>query len=176
MQIPVIGIVSLMFMMFFIGSKFKDIQEFKKYGIKSAIFVAVLGFLSVFLTVGIFGPVVTKNLSLPFSMAMKEINILDKIYGLESIIISMWLISDVAICVASIYVINNLLSVISKTQISREYVTPIIFLVYIISLWIVKNRYEYEYLVRKVGIYVNIGIGFILPLVMLIVGKIRKKV
>lgn len=176
MQIPIMGMLSLIFMVFFIGSKFNDTGELKKYGIRSAIFVAILGFLSVFLTVGIFGPVVTKNLSLPFSMAMKEINILDKIYGLESIIVSMWLISDIAICVASIYVINNLFSVISKTGTNREYVTPIIFLAYIISLWIVKNRYEYEFLVRKIGVYVNIFLGFTLPLIILIIGKIRKRV
>ena len=53
MQIPVMGFISLMFMMFFIGSKFNDTGDLKKYGIRSGVFVAILGFLSVFLTVGI---------------------------------------------------------------------------------------------------------------------------
>lgn len=176
MQIPIMAVMAYMFLMFFVGSGFTDTKDFKKYGIRSAIFVSIIGVLAVVLTVGVFGAVVTKNLSLPFSMAMKEINILDKIYGLESIIVSMWIISDIAIVIVCIYVANNLTSVITNTERNREYVTPIIFLTYILSLWIVKNRYEYEYLIRKIALYANVFLGFVLPLFILIIGKFRKKV
>lgn len=176
MQEPIMGISAYMFAIFFIGSKFPSSEEIKKYGIKAAIVISLIGVLSIFVTVGIFSAEVTDNLTLPFSMAMKEINILEKVYGLESIFVSIWVISDIAIAVSGIYVVKNLLSKITKTEDNREFVTPIIFLVYILAMWIINNRYEYEFFFKEIVLKLDIALGYILPVILLIIGKIRKKI
>lgn len=83
-------------------------------------------------------------------------------------------ISDLTISVAAVYIVKNLLSKIFNTQNNKEYITPIILLAYVFSMWIVNNRYEYELLVQNILFKLNIVLGVVLPTIVLIIMKIKK--
>lgn len=173
---PVMATWTQYILIFFIAHKAKNVKNIKKHGLKSGIFLTILSLCLIIITVGIFGADLTKLFSIPYFISLKQIDILNKIYGLESIFLSLLMMADYAAAGVMVYlcyeIIRNIFNLADKKQI----ITPIIFSGYIFALLLANNRFEMQIFSEKIGIYVSLIMEIIIPMFLLIVGKIRKKV
>lgn len=160
---------------FFLGNQITDKKNIKKYGIQSGIFLAIATSMVMLITVGVFGYSLTKQFPLPFFMALKNVKLLGRISGLESIFVSFWLISDFVIIALLLYVINKLISRFFSLKPAKETITPIAFVAFICSLMFVDNSAEITEYIKRFETHISIIFGFVIPAIILVIGKLRKK-
>ncbi len=161
---------------FFLGDKINDKENIKKIGLKGLMFKFVFCILLLITTIGTLSATLASHISLPFFMMVKNISIWGTIERLESILLSVWIVSDFVIitmftCI-SIAIIKSIF-VLSDT---KALVGPVVLLGGVGALFLFNNRYDLESFSKFIAIPTNIVFAFIIPIFTFIVGKIRKKI
>lgn len=174
--ITFMGILSYITFMFFLGDKISNKEEFKSHFLNLTLIIAVTSIMIILVTVGIFGYKLTSELNLPFFAFFKNIQILDIIERVESLLITFWIITDFCIITTFTYIAMKLFKKIFGLQSVRFTITPILFISYILSLYIASNLYEMIKYSKYVFLPMNVILGIGVPIICLIVGKIRKKI
>lgn len=175
-SIPILGTWSHYILIFFIANKTKNVKNLKKQGIKSGIYYVLISLGIIVITVGIFSANVSKLFSLPYFISLKQIDLLNKIYGLESIFLTLLMMGDFAAAGVTVYVIYEIVKNIFDLKDRKEIITPIIFLGFIFALLIANNRFEMQIFTQKIGVYLNLIMEIFIPILLIIVGKVRKKI
>ena len=125
---------------------------------------------------GTFGPDLASKFNQPFFMYIKSIKLLDIIERNESLLIATWIVTDLAMISFLIIVLKKLLVKIFNLNGEKELITPIILFAYISSNFIATNTFELVNFADMFVPIINISLAYIFPIIILIVGKIRKKV
>lgn len=174
--IPSLGVSSYVTIVFFLGDKVSNIGEFKKSfkGIALTTMIAAIAIIVVCL--GTFGPDLASKFNQPFFMYIKSIKLLDIIERNESLLIATWIVTDLAMISFLIIVLKKLLVKIFNLNGEKELITPIILFAYISSNFIATNIFELVNFADMFVPIINISLAYIFPIIILIVGKIRKKV
>lgn len=160
--------------LFFLSDKVSNTADFKKYFGKITIVLVIGSIIVTLITVGIFGAQLTKDLVLPFFTFFKNIQILDVIERVEAILISLWLVTDFVIVATFIFINARLIRKTFNLTSSKEMVTPIIFIVFILSQYLSENIFEILSFSKYLFFNISIVFTIVIPIIVLIVGKIRK--
>ena len=170
------GLFSYITFMAFLGDKISDRQNMKKHIIKLPINMFLINTALVMSTIGIFGAKATTVFSMPFFIFLKNISQFVIIERTESIFISLWIATDFTIITTFIFILTKLNKKVFGVTCRKELVTPIVFGIYIYSQYVSNNIFELKQFSEEVALYINIILGLIIPTIIYIIGKIRKKV
>lgn len=175
--IPIIsGIFSYITFTMFLGKSISRKEEIKKYGIRVAVLFLLFSLIIIFVTIGSFGHSLSQHLSLPFFSEIKNISIFKTIERVESVFITMWVVTDVAIISMFIYISSTVCAHIVKAKNIKYISTPIIFLIYILAISVANSVFELDKFSETIMPIFNFSLGFILPILLLAIGKLRKKI
>ncbi len=169
-----LGILSYITFMFFLGEEVSNKQDFKKY---TKYLTSRITFFNVFViltTVGVFGYTLTSEFNLPFFMFLKNIQLITVVERFESIFISFWFVTDFAIITLFIYIISKLIKKVGNLEHSKTSITPLIFGTFVFSLYLISSTFELYKFSDQFLLYINVGYAVVLPIIAFIVGKIRK--
>lgn len=176
-SVPIIvGIFGYFTFVMFLGDKITGKEKIKKLGIKTGILLTAFCLIIIFVTVGSFGAELVEDLTLPFFSAIKNITIFSTIERAESVFITTWILTDFVLVILFVYIICHLIKHISKTNDTKYISTPIIFIIYLLGIFIANNSFELEEFVSIFFVRMNSILSFLIPLIVLIIGKIRKKI
>lgn len=170
------GLFSYITFIAFLGDKISDKQNMQKYIIKLPINMFLINTALVINTIGIFGAKATTTFSMPFFIFLKNINQFVVIERTESIFISLWIATDFTIITTFLFILTKINRKLFGLKCRKEIVTPLIFGIYIFSQYISNNVFELKRFSEEIALYVNIVLGLIIPIIIYIIGKIRKKV
>lgn len=171
-----LGILSYITFMFFLGEEVSNKQDLKKYTKYITTKITFFNFFVILSTIGIFGYTLTSEFNLPFFMFLKNIQLITVVERFESIFISFWFVTDFAIITLFIYIISKLIKKVGNLEHSITSITPIIFGTFTFSLYIVSSTFELYKFSDQFLLYINIGFAVIIPIIAFIVGKIRKMI
>jgi len=171
-----IGLFSYITVLFFFGKQINHKESFKKYGIKSILFVVFLSLLMIISTVGVFGMDIIQQFPFPFFIVLKNLMLFNSIERVESLFIATWVVSDFVIIAMFLFAFFNLLKRLLKLKNKNNVVAPVMFIIFIFSLYIADNSFELSEFSRYIASVVNIGIFWLIPIIVWCVGKLRKKV
>lgn len=175
--IPLItGLMGYCIYAMFLGENVEHKMSIKKHGWKMAIVLALVSLVIILITVGAFGYNVTEKLNLPFFSAIKNIQIFQTIERIESVFLGIWIVTDFVLITGLITVACNILKHLTKAKDTKYISTPIIFIVYFLAIFVASNSFELEKMSTIILTPVNFVFAFIIPILIIIVGKIRKKV
>lgn len=174
--LPLLAVQSFITYLFFLGDKISNKQEFKSHIKKILATVVLTSVMVILLTIGIFGCKLTQDLNLPFFIFFKNIEILGIIERIESVLITFWVVTDFCIITMFGFVAIKLIKKTLKLSSTKQIVTPLLFFSYVLSMFIASSQFEMVSLSQYVLIPVNLILGMGMPIVLLIVGKIRKKI
>ncbi len=159
---------------FFLGDNINDKENIKKFGFKGLILKFVFSLVMLITTIGTLSATLASHISLPFFIMVKNISIWGTIERMESILLSVWVVSDFVIITMftcfSISIIKSIF-VLSDT---KALVGPVVLLAGVGSLFLFKDRFELESFSKFIAIPVNNVFAFIIPILIFIIGKIRK--
>ena len=174
--IPVFSLFTYTTPLLILGDKIAHKEQLKKYGLKSLVMIMVFFVFLILSTVGLFGYSVNQQFLFPYYIVLNSVSLFGNVERLEALFISTWLASDFAIVLLFLFMITQTSKKLFHAKKETWFVIPVCVIVYVLSLRLFKSIYEVEFFARNILVYVNISLFAILPLVALIVGKVRKTV
>lgn len=124
---------------------------------------------------GVFGPELAARLQVPFFTLAKEITLQGSVKGVEIIVATMWLMSDVAMTGAQVYAAGEIMKrtlPLKQPKIAR---VGLVCLLLPLCMLLPASSFDMEAYYKQFGMPANIIVGFLLPAVTLTVGSLRKK-
>ncbi len=128
------------------------------------------------LTIGTFGYSVVQRLPLPFLSMVKRMSVFKAIERTESVVVLLWVLADFVLLSTFTYVILDMIKSTFGLNDSKPLINIFLVLVYISALFICRSRYELEALSVKVQTPTSVAFGTIIPTIIFIIGKIKKKI
>lgn len=170
--IPVLAIFSYTFLLSnYINNKEKIIKVCTQALLLFTFLITVL----LLLTVGILGDSTVESTSTPFILMVKQIRIFDSIERIEALVVNMWVISDFVVMSIIIFAVNNMFKSLFKLSDPKPLIRIYLVIAFITGLIVARNIFEmqtFEMLLLPAHIF----FAYILPVFVLVVGKIRKKI
>ena len=170
------AIGSYMLTIFFMGEFINDKEKLFKSGIWYSIVYILLSIVLVFVTVGTLTSSVSKRLPIAFLVAVKQISILDTVEKIESLIVGTWIYADFILLSVFSFVTLNMLKSLFNLRETKHLLNIFLVLIFFLSVGMAKNRFELSEFSDNFLVYINsvFAIGF--PVILFVVGKIRKKI
>jgi spore germination protein (amino acid permease) len=175
-SVGTIGILAYFTFLFIIGDKINNKEKIKKAGVSVALFTLATLMSLIGATLGTFSYSVTQRTRLPFLIAVKQISLFNTIEKIESIVVAFWVLSDFVLISFFIICTLHILKSMFKLSDTKPVINIYLILMYFLSMFLAKSVFEMERLSINLFIPGNIAIGIMLPVVIFIIGKIRKKV
>ncbi len=170
------GLFSIFTFAMFIGNKIEDKEKIKKFGIAAAIATGVIGAMGTAITIGIFSPEVVASLSQPFFMALKVINVFGVLERIEAIFITFWIVADFMAVSYCILMATNICKIKCKLSNRRITVTPMILILYILSIIIANSYFALQVFSADICLSLHLVFGLAIPLIAYFVAKGRRMV
>ena len=174
--LPITAVYVYLPCMLFLGDSVSGKEKFLKTGIKYILIIATLGAIISFTTVGVFGSELSQELTQPYFTVLKNIELFGTIERIEALAITFWIVTDIVLIIILTYVVTTLIKKIFNMPNRKNFVVPILFLEYILSIYLASNVFELEYYSRGIGaiIYTFFGVG--IPVIVYLIGKLRKAI
>lgn len=172
-----IGPTSMIYLPFLLvfTNEISNIRKLFRTGVKAGIFLWVIITLILVSSIGTIGHSLISKSPSSFLVAVKYINILDIIGGFESFFIIAKIFADfIAICLFT-YIVLKLLTAIFNLRQHTRLLNIYLVLIYFLSLILASNFFELQDFTADVTVPINIILQLIVPSLLFIIGKLRKK-
>jgi len=161
---------------FFFGDKINNKEHIKRFGLQSAIYLVITAMMVLIQTIGVYGYSVIERLSLPYIFVVKSISILQTIERIESLAVATWIIVDFVAISVIVYIAVSIIKSLFSLSDEKSLVSPVAIFAFIFTQYIASDRFELENYSRLISVPASIIFGFIFPIIIFIVGKVRKKI
>ena len=170
------GILAYFTFIFIFGNRINNKESIKKSSAEMSMFLTAALVLIQISILGTFGYRVAQRTQLPFLVAVKQISVMNIFEKVESIVVSVWVLSDFVIISFFITCALSILGFLLKLRDTKPLISIYVIFSYFLCMLLANNVFEMEKLSDAFAIPGNIILGFVIPAVMLLVGKIRRKV
>ncbi|XMB85935.1 GerAB/ArcD/ProY family transporter [Mycoplasmatota bacterium WC44] len=166
--------IALPFLYFF-NQDWSRTNEFLKQGFKAGVYILILETLVIIASIGNLGHVLTTSSSLSFWITVKQIEVLGVLRGFESLLLTVWLLADFILIAILIYSAMNMFKLFFSLKDHEPLINIYLVIVYLLSLLIVNGIWELGELSDAIALYISFFFSTS-PILIFVVGKIRKKV
>lgn len=170
------GIWAYLPVVFCISDGFSNKKYLKSEGVKIIVFLTVITLILNIITIGVFDYSVVERLPSPYMVAIKDISIFNTLQKAEPIAVALWVIEDFILFSVFSYALLNIIKSLFGLSNVRFLIAPIMIFVYFFSLFIAESRFELEDFSNIIAIPTNIALFIILPGILFLVGKMRRKI
>ncbi len=170
------GIVAYFSFIFIFGDRINNKESIKKTGFKLSLFLVIAEITIIASILATFGYRVARRTQLPFLIAVKQISVMNIFEKVESIVVSVWVLSDFIIICFFVLSGLSILKSIFKLSDTKPLISIYVVFSFFLSMLLANNVFEMERLSEAFALPGNIILGFVMPAIMFMVGKIRKKV
>lgn len=175
-SLAVMGILALFPNLFLLSNYINDKEKIKKYCIPAAFLQVFMIMLLLVVTIGSLGSSIVEISTYPYLSAVKTISLFEFLSRIDALAVSSWLFSDFVIISLMMLIVLNLFKSLLKLSDTRPligiYTIITFFLVHMLS----RNSFELIPLAERIISPATIFLGFVLPFLLFVVGKIRKKI
>ncbi len=168
-----IGMWSIFTFIFFFADKINNKEHIKRFGLQSAAYLAIMSLMLLIQTIGVYGYSVIERIPLAYSFVVKSISVLETIERIESIAVVSWVIADFITISVTLYIAVNILKSLFSLSDVKPFISPVTIFAFIFSMYIANNKFELENFTNTITMPTNLILGFLFPLIILIVKKIR---
>lgn len=172
---PILGIWGYITFGFFLGDNIIDKDKIKKHAGQCVVFISVLTLVMMVFVLGSLGWQVAQRMPLPFFNAVRMIELIESFDRFESILLSIWVVADFIIIIFFAKLVMNVVNKLFDASEPKYFASPVILMGYIGSRYIAQNRFEMETFSTKIALPINILLSIVLPIVVFVIGKLRKK-
>jgi hypothetical protein len=163
-------IIILMF-----SDKINNKVNIVKLGTKFHLLLTFLTLQSIIVPVGIFGWSVVTKLPNPYFTSITEMSVFGVIERLEAGVVAVWILTDFVLIATFAFAALHILKLITKASDTKPFINIYSVLVFFLSLFLARSNFELKAIAVPILIPLNIFMEYILPLIVFIVGKIRRR-
>ncbi|QVK19954.1 GerAB/ArcD/ProY family transporter [Mycoplasmatota bacterium] len=161
--------------LFFFSHEWTKKNEFLIQGFKAGFYIFVLETLIILACIGKLGHTIISNSSLSFWISVKNVELLGFLSGMESLLLSAWLLTDFVIITILTYSALNMFKSLFNLKDYKPFINIHLVIIYLISWIVAKNIWELGELGSAIGVYMDFFLAT-LPIFIFLVGRIRKKI
>lgn len=172
----IISILSYFTFLFIVGEKINNKEKIVKSAIQISIFMLLALTAIIGITIGVFSYKIVQRIQSPFLIAVKQISLFNTLEKIESAVLPFWALSDFVLISFFMICTLHLLKYLFNLSSTKPFINIYGILLYILSNLLANNIFEIQSFSHDFVLPVNIAFGFVLPLLIFIIGKIRKKV
>lgn len=173
---PITGLWSYFTFLCFFADRIEDRQNLKKVGTKYVTYLVISTILLSIMVIGSIGYSVTSRSPIPFFVAVKNISLFGAIERIEAIVVTQWIATDFILIAVFLYVILDIIKRIFCVDDIRYLIKISLVFFYLFSFYIAYTIFELRQFSIEVATHLNFILCFVIPIVIYLVGKIRKKV
>lgn len=173
-SLPMISIAGMLSFILFLNDNISNISGFAKTSFNFWILLAVLSSMMLLIIIGVFGAPLTEHLYLPFYSTFRAMNIPGISNTIETFYIFLWMFIDFIFITFLMYLLKNISKTLFNLNNPKNIMTPFYFIIFTLSLFIAPNRFELDLIERDILNNTLIITGYGIPVLTLIVGKIRR--
>ncbi len=175
-SVSIIGIWSYMGFLFFFGDVINNKPDIKKSALKTLAFSLISTILLIGVTIGLLGAPLVRVIPIPFFAAVRQISLFNVIERIESLIVSTWLFSDFIIIAVFMHIALCIFKYLFKLEETKPIVGIYSVAMLFLAVFLTQSMFELYDLSEKILITANVIWGVPIPLALLAIGKIRKKI
>ncbi|QVK19943.1 GerAB/ArcD/ProY family transporter [Mycoplasmatota bacterium] len=162
--------------LFFFAHEFTHQEEFFKYGKLTLLFIWLINTVIILASIGNLGHAIISRSPLSFLIAVKQVTLLGVVSGFESILVATWIISDFIMILVLTYSVLNIIKSLFKLSSYNSFINIFLVFLFFISWILANNVFELQTLSVDVVVSGNIIMQFILPIIIVVIALIRKKI
>ena len=170
---------------FFIFDDVKVEEYSLKPEMKALTSVVLLSTLVMLITIGSLGHEAVLRFSDPYFMVVKNVNVLGFLERLDAILLIVWILADFTTITIFAYMAASIINTIFMSRQSqpsghikkrRIIVYSVLILSYFTAIYGFKSKFVLEVFLRSFSVPVSVCMAVFLPVLLFVVGKIRKLV
>lgn len=161
---------------FMFSDKITNMENIKKMGLKVMLFLGFLTLMSILIPLGLFGTSFLSNISLPYFMSVREISIMDFIERIEASVVSLWILTDFVFLTVLVYSALYVFKKVFSLSKIKPYINIYMVITILLSLLMSKQIFELWDFSKHISVPLNLFMGYCIPIIIFIVGKIRRKI
>ena len=161
---------------FMFNDKIDHKGEFKKLSIKTLVIITIISILVIAVPLCVFGWSIVVKMPVPYLSTMMEISLFNIIERIEAGIIIFWIISDFIISAIFIYSAIHIIKISFNLSNVKPLLSIYVIGIFFLSLILANSTLELQTLSEIIITPLNIIMGYIIPILIFGVGKLRKKV
>ena len=173
-----IGIIALwvyIFFLFMMGDRIEAIKEIKRKNVFVGSFLFSTTVIILFFSIGTLGSSVLKRTPLSFYVTVKQISLFNTIQRVESVLISTWILADFIIISMFTFIVLDIIKYLFHLSDVRQMIGIFLIFEYFLCKYLSINSFELQEFSSRIAVPANIIFGLIIPLIIFLIGKIRKK-
>jgi len=175
-SIPLISLWSILTFSLFLGDNINYIGTFKRTATKFMLIAALFNILAMISIIGIFNAETAKHLPMPFFMIFKSIKSTGLIQSFGTFFIILWAFADFIMITHFMFIMSKIFRTLFSTgeKTANFFMFPVAVIIFILSYFIGENIIDAEYFYVNILSYSSVALGYVLPFLLLAVGKIRR--
>ncbi|HHW69729.1 MAG TPA: GerAB/ArcD/ProY family transporter [Clostridiales bacterium] len=170
----IMGIWSYFTLIFFLGNRIEDKQNFKNKSIRCSGFLAISTVGLSMMVIGSIGYSVVQRSLVPFFIAVKNISLMGIIERIEAVVVTQWIATDFILISVFIYIILDILKEILDTDDVGYLLKPLLIFFYIFSLYIAFSIFELQTFSLKFLTHMNLILCFVVPTLIYLISSVKK--
>ncbi len=170
------GVWGNVVLVMFLGRQIVGKDQMKKHGLRAMLTIGFVTLILLITVVGILGSSVAARMPMPFFMMVKNLSFFGIIERFDAFILSLWIGIDFMQITLLAIIAKELFGRVFKMRMDRQMITPILLFMLCAFLFIARDKKELENLSSDVLMPIQLTMEFAVPVLVFIVGKIRKKI
>lgn len=175
-SLGVMAVWCYIFVILFLGDKINNKEQIQSSGWRTLGLSFISALMLNLTDIGSLGYSVVQRLPLPFFVATKQISLFNTLEKIESFAVAVWIASDFIIITVLVYVAMHLFQSLFNLKDSKPFINIFLVLSYIFTLYISNGKFELEAFSAQLFTPINCILFIALPMLIFLIGKIRKKV
>lgn len=173
--LPAMSVLSYGVLIFFLGGQTADLTERRDMVLRWTAGFGLLLTLMQFITVGLFGAPLVARMQVPFFMLTKEIDVFGATERLESIIIALWVITDVILVGLMVRSACSAIQCAFRLAEGQKVATPLVLAMLPAAILISSSQFALERFCVTVLATGNLLMCYVLPLIACTLARVRKR-
>ncbi|MCX8075177.1 MAG: spore germination protein [Clostridia bacterium] len=171
----ILAIFAYSVIIFLFNDRINSRDGFKSTSIKVLITLIIVSSLVIIVPLCVFGWSILTKMPIPYLSTMMEISLFDFIERIEAGIIVFWILTDFILISVFTYTALHMIKVGLKVSNTTPFLIIYVLIIFFLSLCMAKSVLELTILSERILTQMNIVMGYALPILIFVIGKIRKK-
>ncbi|MFZ7133421.1 MAG: GerAB/ArcD/ProY family transporter [Eubacteriales bacterium] len=165
-SLPLISIWSYLTYILFMSDNMVGFDKFKKQGYQSAGILFFSVTLLLVTSIGTIGSYILSNAYIPYLNSVEPIILLQSVSGLESVLVTTWILADYGLLAILLLSFLKILNYIFNIKDTSLYINILSITIYFGARLLASNIYELVEFSTKIGLYIILVLCFIIPILM----------
>ena len=174
--LPVLGLLGYGIFAAFLGGSVEERPGGRRKAMGWAVGLCLILTALQTVCLGNFGPGLTVRMNTPFFMMVKGIGIEGTFQRVESVILALWVLFDLALLALLTWACSRMACTILPVRERKWTVLPLVLLALAGALWLFPDAFFLNRTMDRLALWGNLIAGFFVPLLLLLIKKLRRQV